>query len=56
MNAYNKHKEPSEEMKNIWRQKAILKEQILKFGKHDPEDLDYQTPERLQEILNNLKG
>lgn len=53
MNAYHKHKEPSEEMKAIWKQKMDLIILILnKFNDIDRADLEFKTPEQLMEILD----
>lgn len=54
MNAYNKHGLPSKEMLDIWVLKEKLIAKILNKRKDlTKQDLEFQTPEQLQLILDN---
>ena len=52
LNAYHKHRQPSQEMQSIWALKEKLIEEILnKKPELIKEALEFQTPEQLEEIL-----
>jgi len=52
LNAYHKHKEPSEEMLEIWSKKKELIKRILELK--EVESLETKTPEELESILDKL--
>lgn len=52
LNAYHKHSQPSQEMKDIWALKEKLINEIMtKKPELTKEALEFKTPEQLEEIL-----